>query len=641
MMPLLHLNMLMLAITMTTNNMQPNWPEVTSAEKRASDSLYATSAGFPDPMEIARLVNGMFRDSLSMDLSKEDVYQPPAEPVKQSSESGINGPSADTALVNEYGIPGGVMVSDYSSIPSFGFIETARVLFSGEPIKVPMPEASLSTIKNPAENSLETPIAPLAGVFNSPSVLEPKELDIPQVTGTVMHDLQRGRPVIYEFVDSARPMVSSGITPSLTPNKTMVSEPIRSSMAAPFDPMVVRRDFPILQERLSNGKPLIWLDNAATTQKPQTVIDRLVEFYRHENSNVHRAAHELAARSTDAYEAARKKVASFLKASSAEDVIFVRGATEGINFVAQSWGRHNIRQDDEIIITWLEHHANIVPWQQLASEKGARLRIAPVDDRGQLLLDEYERLFTPRTRLVALTHVSNALGTITPAAEMVGIAHRHGARVLVDGAQAVSHMPVDVQALDSDFYVFSGHKLFGPTGIGVVYGKPEVLAASPPWQGGGNMIADVTFEKTLYQAPPARFEAGTGNIADAAGLGVAIDYVSRLGMDNIARYEHNMLRYGTEGLQRIPGLRLIGTASEKAGVISFVLDGFSTEEVGNTLSQSGIAVRAGHHCAQPILRRLGVESTVRPSLAFYNTCEEIDALIAAIWSLKTGRKSGL
>jgi cysteine desulfurase/selenocysteine lyase len=367
----------------------------------------------------------------------------------------------------------------------------------------------------------------------------------------------------------------------------------------------------------------------------------LAFFYEHENSNVHRAAHELAARSTDAYEAARDKVAKFLNASSSSDIIFVRGATEGINLVAQSWGRRNIQQGDEIIVTWLEHHANIVPWQQLAAEKGARLRVAPVDDRGQILLDQYEALFTPRTRLVSLAHVSNALGTVTPAAEMVAIAHRHGAKVLVDGAQAVSHMPVDVQAMNPDFYVFSGHKVFGPTGIGAVYGKPEVLAETPPWQGGGNMIADVTFEKTVYQAAPARFEAGTGNIADAVGLGAAIDYINRLGMANIARYEHNLLLYGIEALQRIPGLRLIGTAREKASVLSFVLDGFTTEEVGKALSREGIAVRSGHHCAQPILRRFGLESTVRPSLAFYNTCEEIDALAATVWKLKSGRGSGL
>ncbi|HQR52053.1 MAG TPA: family 2A encapsulin nanocompartment cargo protein cysteine desulfurase [Burkholderiales bacterium] len=402
-----------------------------------------------------------------------------------------------------------------------------------------------------------------------------------------------------------------------------------------FDVNAIRRDFPILSEQV-HGRPLIWFDNAATTQKPRAVIDRLSYFYEHENSNIHRAAHELAARATDAYEAARDKVARFLHAASSDEIIFVRGTTEAINLVAQSWGRRHIGQGDEIVITWLEHHANIVPWQQLCAEKGARLRVAPVDDDGQVLLDEYEKLLGPRTKLVAFSQVSNALGTITPAREMVEIAHRYGARVLVDGAQSVSHMRVDVQALDCDWFVFSGHKIFGPTGIGAVYGKGDLLNATPPWQGGGNMIQDVTFEKTVYQPAPGRFEAGTGNIADAVGLGAALDYVERIGIENVGRYEHDLLVYATRGLSAIPGLRIIGTAREKASVISFVLDGFRSEDVGAALNREGIAVRAGHHCAQPILRRFGLETTVRPSLAFYNTCEEVDALVAAVHRIKTG-----
>jgi len=400
-----------------------------------------------------------------------------------------------------------------------------------------------------------------------------------------------------------------------------------------FDIGSVRRDFPILRERV-NGHPLIWLDNAATTQKPQSVIDRISYFYEHENSNIHRAAHELAARATDAYEDARSKVAHFLNAPSSKEIVFVRGATEAINLVAQGWGRRHIAKDDEIVITWIEHHANIVPWQMLAAEKGARLRVAPVDDDGQVLLDEFEKLLGPKTRLVSVTQVSNALGTITPAHQMVQMAHRYGARVLVDGAQAVSHMPIDVQSLDCDFYVFSGHKVFAPTGIGVLYGKPDALAEMPPWQGGGNMIVDVTFEKTIYQPPPSRFEAGTGNIADAVGLGAAIDYLDRIGMPNIARYEHELLVYATQALLTVPGLRIIGTAKEKAGVMSFVLDGFKTEEVGAALNREGIAVRSGHHCAQPTLRRFGLETTVRPSLALYNNYDDIDALIAALFRLK-------
>ena len=406
-----------------------------------------------------------------------------------------------------------------------------------------------------------------------------------------------------------------------------------------FDPETVRRDFPILRERV-NGRELVWLDNAATTQKPHAVIERLKYFYEHENSNIHRAAHTLAARATEAYEAARDKVRRFINAPSVKDVIFVRGATEGINLVAQSWGRRNINAGDEIVITWLEHHANIVPWQQLASEKGARLRVAPVDARGQVILEEYEKLLGPRTKLVSVTQVSNALGSILPVQEMTQMAHRHGACVLVDGAQAVSHLGADVQAIDCEFYVFSGHKIFAPTGIGVVYGKSAVLEHMPPWQGGGNMIQDVTFEKTLYQPAPWRFEAGTGNIADAVGLGAALDYVTVLGIENIARHEHELLEYGTQRLHEVPGLTLIGTAADKAGVLSFVLDGQRTEDVGGMLDQEGIAVRSGHHCAQPILRRFGLEATVRASLAPYNTREDIDALVVALKRIQVGRPRG-
>jgi cysteine desulfurase/selenocysteine lyase len=404
----------------------------------------------------------------------------------------------------------------------------------------------------------------------------------------------------------------------------------------PFDANAIRGDFPILQEHV-NGRPLVWLDNAATTQKPNAVIERLSSFYRHENSNVHRASHTLSARATDAYEGAREKVRRFLNASSAREIVFVRGTTEGINLVAQSWGRRHVGTGDEVVITWLEHHSNIVPWQQLCAEKGACLKVAPVDDRGQIILEQYEKLLGPRTRIVALSHVSNALGTITPAREMVEMAHRHGARVLVDGAQSVAHMREDVQALDCDFFVFSGHKIFAPTGIGVVYGKADILDATPPWQGGGSMIADVTFEKTAYHPAPKRFEAGTPNIADAAGLGAALDYFSEIGIENVARHEHELLIYATAALETISGLHIIGTAAEKAGVISFVLDGFAAEEVGAALSQEGIALRAGHHCAQPILRRFGLEATVRPSLALYNTQDDIDGLVAALLRIRFRR----
>ncbi|GMV42373.1 MAG: hypothetical protein AMXMBFR64_40890 [Myxococcales bacterium] len=406
-----------------------------------------------------------------------------------------------------------------------------------------------------------------------------------------------------------------------------------------IDVHAVRRDFPILSERV-HGKRLIWLDNAATTQKPTAVIERLVRFYSHENSNIHRAAHALAARATDAYEGARESVRAFLNAPSPRGVVFVRGATEGINLVAKSWGRQNIREGDEIVLTWIEHHSNLVPWQQLAASTGARLRFAPVDDDGQIILSEYQSLLGPRTRLVAFTQVSNALGTVTPAQALIESAHRHGAKVLVDGAQAVSHFPVDVQALGADFYVLSGHKVFAPTGIGVLWAHEALLDATEPWQGGGNMIDDVTLEHSTYQAAPARFEAGTGSIADAVALGAAVEYLSGLGLEAVHRWEQELLSYGTECLRRIPGLRLIGTAPAKAGILSFVLDGITTEDVGRALDHEGIAVRAGHHCALPALRRFGLESTVRPSLALYNTPEEIDALVAAVKRVGASRRRG-
>ena len=440
----------------------------------------------------------------------------------------------------------------------------------------------------------------------------------------------------FYFVDSV--VLPSGyVTPAKPAPHGAESLAGRSAHPA-FDVQAVRRDFPILQERV-NGRQLVWLDNAATTHKPQSVIDRVSYFYEHENSNIHRAAHELAARATDAYEGARERVRKFINAPDVNEVIFVRGTTEAINLVAKSWGGQHVGEGDEIIVSHLEHHANIVPWQQLAAAKGAKLRVIPVDDSGQVLLDEYGKLLNDRTKIVAVTQVSNALGTVVPVKEIVAMAHRAGAKALVDGAQSISHMRIDVQDIGADFFVFSGHKVFGPTGIGVVWGKREVLEDMPPWQGGGNMIADVTFEKTVFQPIPNKFEAGTGNIADAVGLGAAIDYVSRVGIENIARYEHELLCYGMRHLGEIKGVRLIGTASDKASVMSFVLAGYSTEEVGKALNDEGIAVRTGHHCAQPILRRFGVETTVRPSLAFYNTFDEVDRLVAVVKRLADQRRT--
>lgn len=394
----------------------------------------------------------------------------------------------------------------------------------------------------------------------------------------------------------------------------------------------IRSDFPILSEKV-NGHNLVWLDNGATTQKPKAVIDRLSYFYQHENSNVHRGAHELAARSTDAYEGARQIVADFIGAPDKDNIIFVRGTTEGINLVANAYVRQYLNPGDEIIVTLLEHHANIVPWQLIAQETGAVLKVAPVDESGQLILSEYEKLFTRRTKFVSATHVSNALGTVTPVQELVAIAHRHGVRILIDGAQSAAHIPVNVSALDADFFVFSGHKIFGPTGIGAVYGKKDVLESARPYHGGGNMIADVTFERTIYNPAPNKFEAGTASIADAVGLGAALEYLSGIGMEAINRHEHELLQYATKEMNRIKGLHMIGTAANKASVLSFILDGVSNEKVGEYLNQQGIAVRTGHHCAQPILRSFGLEGVVRPTLAFYNSPGDIEALVKAIRNL--------
>lgn len=396
-----------------------------------------------------------------------------------------------------------------------------------------------------------------------------------------------------------------------------------------FDIPAIRDDFPILHQKV-NGKQLIWFDNAATTQKPRSVIDAITHFYEHDNSNIHRAAHTLAARSTDAYESAREKVKNFIGASSVEEIIFVRGTTEGINLVTQTYGRKFIEPGDEIIISMLDHHANIVPWQQLAKEKGAKLLAIPINNHGDIILEDYEKLLGPRTKIVSIGLVNNTFGTISPVKAIIDSAKRWGAKVLVDGAQSIAHSPVNVQELGVDFFVFSGHKIYAPNGIGVVYGRKELLGIIPPWQGGGNMIQDVTLEETLFNSPPAKFEAGTPNVADAVGLGAALDYVSKIGIRNISKYEHELTEYAREQLGKIEGLRLIGNPKERISVVSFVLDDIPTAEVGRLLDLEGIALRAGHHCAQPALRRLGVEATVRPSFAFYNTKDEIDTLVIAI-----------
>lgn len=398
---------------------------------------------------------------------------------------------------------------------------------------------------------------------------------------------------------------------------------------APLEVRRIRADFPALLQEV-NGHPLVYLDNAATTQKPQVVIECIRDYYERDNANVHRGLHALSMRATEAYEAARHKVQRFINAGQAEEIVFVRGATEAINLVAQTFGRAQVRAGDEILISEMEHHSNIVPWQMLCEQTGAVLRVVPMDDRGELRMEEYEHMLGPRTRLVAVTHVSNALGTVNPVEHVIARAHSAGAVVLVDGAQAVPHMPVDVRALDCDFYVFSSHKTFGPTGVGVLYGRYELLESMAPYQGGGEMITSVTFEKTTFREPPARFEAGTPNIAGAIGLGAAVEYLERLGRDAIMAYERDLLAYGAAALGEIPQVRLIGTASEKAGILSFVLKDIHPHDVGTVLDTLGIAIRSGHHCAQSVMQHFGVPATCRAALAFYNTHEEIDALAAGI-----------
>ena len=398
---------------------------------------------------------------------------------------------------------------------------------------------------------------------------------------------------------------------------------------AGYDVAAVRAEFPALHQRV-HGKPLVYLDNAATTQKPQAVIDALVGFYSQDNSNVHRGVHQLSERATEHYEAARGTVRRLLNAASEREIVFVRGTTEAINLVAQSFVRPRLQPGDEILITGLEHHSNIVPWQLVCEAAGAHLRVATLDDAGQVRLDEFERLLGPRTRIAALSYVSNALGTVNPIAAMIRTAHARGVPVLVDGAQAVQHLPVDVQALDCDFFAFSGHKIYGPTGIGVLYGKRALLEDMPPWQGGGDMIADVTFEGSTWNRLPYKFEAGTPAIAGAIGLAAALDYVSNLGLDAIAAHEHDVLEYATATLRAIPRLRIVGTAAAKASVISFVFDGIHPHDIGTVLDREGIAVRTGHHCAQPVMDRYGLPATTRASFGLYNTRADVDALVAGL-----------
>lgn len=520
------------------------------------------------------------------------------------------------------------------SVPTSSLIaEIASRLYNEIPGANLIPKSQTDLV-NPSVPSLDVPVS---GWSSLPSLSSPQpNVSNPATTGDIPKgnvDVDSG---VRSFVTRIRDShynrgADSRVDQSqvLFGRRLFDGKEVTPHGPRPLDVNAIRRDFPILHQTI-HGKPLAWLDNAATTQKPQSVIDTLSRFYANDNSNIHRGAHSLAARATDAYEQARQKVQQFIGAGSSNEIVFVRGTTEGINLIAQTFGKKFLQPGDEIVMSEIEHHANIVPWQMIAKEKGAVIRVIPVNDRGEIKIEEYRALLGPRTKLVTLTHASNSLGTLLPVAEMTQLAKRYNSYVLIDGAQTVAHLPVNVQQLDCDFFVFSGHKIFGPTGIGAVYIKEKLQEILPPWQGGGNMIRNVTFDETTYADGPARFEAGTPNIADAVGLGAALDYLTRLGMPNIAKCEHDLLQYATERLSSIDGLRLIGTAREKVGVLSFVLKDRRTEEVGRLLDLEGIAVRAGHHCAQPSLRRFGLEATVRPSLALYNTPDEIDRLADAV-----------
>jgi cysteine desulfurase/selenocysteine lyase len=405
-----------------------------------------------------------------------------------------------------------------------------------------------------------------------------------------------------------------------------------SSKPSSYDAQRIRDDFPVLAQTI-HGKQLVYLDNAATSQKPQAVIDALIDFYTKDCANIHRGVHHLSERATKAYEDSRSKVRQFIHAKDDREIVFVRGATEAINLVAQSFGKARLGAGDEVVISALEHHSNIVPWQMLCSERGGILRVIPMNDKGELLMESYQKLLNPRTRIIAISQISNALGTINPVESMIEIAHSKGVPVLIDGAQAIQHTAVDVQKLDCDFYVFSGHKMYGPSGIGVLYGKAEHLESMPPYQGGGDMISSVTFEKTTYNKIPYKFEAGTPNIAGSIGLGAAIDYLNTIGMDHIAAHEHQLLTYATEAVASIPGVRIVGTARQKAGVVSFLVDGIHPHDIGTILDQEGIAIRTGHHCAQPVMDFFGIPATARASFGLYNIREEIDALVAGIFSV--------
>lgn len=645
-------------LTTSNLNIRPSGSKV--------DGVHPPS-NFPDEATLSRLASEFFAarpsagngHSSGLNLDLPNVGTPPHQPQPAEPLAALSGRAPNIAYEKSLNPEYPEHIPNYPDYPERRAIASAPVVGGANlprpPIEPNFPQAihsapNVPVVESSRPSSSETSPFYFLNDFSAPSSSS-SEFDAANFAAAQSFQLPHGdalKSLLQQDAQTsaqAKNNASSGFYFLDLPQHNagygnyQPSQPqFVANAAQPLDIQAIRRDFPILQERV-NGRPLVWFDNAATTQKPQSVINRIAYFYQHENSNIHRAAHELAARATDAYEHARNVVARFIGATSSKEIIFVRGTTEGINLIAKTWGEQNIGEGDEIIVSHLEHHANIVPWFQLTKKVGAKLRVIPVDDTGQIILEELPKLINERTKLISITQVSNALGTVTPVAEVIKIAHAKGVRVLVDGAQSVSHMPTDVQAIDADFFVFSGHKVFGPTGIGAVYAKPEILETMPVWEGGGNMIQDVSFEQVVYQPAPNKFEAGTGNIADAVGLGAALEYVERLGIHNIARYEHDLLEYGQHALSTVAGLRPIGTAKNKASVMSFTLAGYSTEQVGKALNQHGIAVRSGHHCAQPILRRFGVEQTVRPSLAFYNTTEEIDLLVSVLHQLTRNKRS--
>ncbi len=607
---------------MTINKNLPNMPKRGHPDQFGID-LPQTS--YLDPQNISRMANQIF----------QEVPLPAGTPETGEGGNLLN-PAAFSGMSAIPPIPGPTQleplpgqIHTYTDGSTFEAIDPASHLYLGETQIPDLSDMSLGVLGSLSnDNSInrlyflgeETP-------GSGPAPEQTNRGQLMDMSGMSASPYQTHQSTAYS-TDYA--VTSAGAGQQLpAQNESYALPGVQSQNSGHFDVYRVRNDFPVLRQNV-NGKPLVWLDNAATTQKPQHVIDAIKYYYEHDNSNVHRGAHTLSARATDGYEGAREKVARFIGADSAEEIVFVRGATEAINLVAFAWGPDNLEEGDEIIVSELEHHSNIVPWQFLRESLGIKLRVIPMSDDGELRLDEFSRMLNTRTKLVAVTQVSNALGTQVQVEQIAAMAHSVGAKVLVDGAQSVPHFKVNVQAMDADFFVLSGHKMFGPTGIGVVYAKKEILERMSPWQGGGSMIEKVTFESSTFNPPPARFEAGTPNIADAIGLGAAVDYLDSLPFEAAMAHEHSLMQYAQHKLPSVPGLKLIGNPIHRVGSISLIMEGIETQKLGKFLDSEGIAVRSSHHCAQPALAHYGLTETVRPSLAFYNTHEEIDILVRAL-----------